>query len=78
VAPQLGALVREGKQAESKADFIHKLSIALKEANEVNYWLKILRDTKYIDNAMFTSINKDCLELVAILTAIIKTTKSKK
>ena len=78
MAPLLGALVREGKQAESKADFIHKLSIALKEANEVNYWLKILRDTKYIDNAMFTSINKDCLELVAILTAIIKTTKSKK
>ena len=74
----IGALICEAEFGQSRADFISKMSIALKEANEVNYWLKILRDTKYIDNAMFTSINKDCLELVAILTAIIKTTKSKK
>jgi four helix bundle protein len=74
----IGAVLREGEQAESKADFIHKLSISLKEANEVDYWLNILKDTHYIDNVMFTSMSKDCLELVALLTSIIKTTKSNK
>ena len=73
----IGALVREGEQAESKADFIHKLAISLKEANETDYWLNILRDTNYIDKKMFDSVDKDCLELVAILTSIIKTTKAK-
>ena len=73
----IGALVREGEQAESKADFIHKLAISLKEANETDYWLNILKDTNYIDKKMFDSVDKDCLELVAILTSIIKTTKAK-
>ena len=73
----IGALVREGEQAESKADFVHKLSIALKEANEVDYWLNILKDTNYISAQMFTSINHDCKEIIALLTSIIKTTKSK-
>jgi four helix bundle protein len=73
----IGALVREGEHAESKLDFIHKLSIALKEANETSYWLSIFKDIGYIDEKMFKSINEDCLELVKILAAIIKTTKSR-
>ncbi len=73
----IGALVREGEQAESKADFIHKLSVAHKEANEVEYWLNLLRDTDYIDLQMFDSINKDCKEVIALLTSILKTAKKK-
>ncbi len=73
----IGALVREGEQAESKADFIHKLSVAHKEANEVEYWLNLLKDTDYIDSQMFDSINKDCKEIIALLTSILKTAKKK-
>ncbi|HPS51550.1 MAG TPA: four helix bundle protein [Bacteroidales bacterium] len=73
----VGALVREGEQAESKADFIHKLSVAHKEANEVEYWLNLLKDTDYIDSQMFDSINKDCKEIIALLTSILKTAKKK-
>jgi four helix bundle protein len=73
----VGALVRESEHGESKQDFIHKLSIALKEANETEYWLNILKDVGYIDERMFKSINKDCIELIKLLTSIIKTTKSK-
>lgn len=49
----VGALIWESEQAESKPDFIHKLAIALKEANETDYWLNILIDTGYINNKMF-------------------------
>jgi four helix bundle protein len=73
----VGALVREGEQAESKADFVHKMAISLKEANETDYWLNLLKDSGYIDKKMFESMEKDCKELIALLTAIIKTTKSK-
>lgn len=73
----VGALIREGEHAESKADFIHKLSIALKEINETEYWLNILKDTGYIDKTMFVSMNGDCSELIAILISIIKTTKKR-
>jgi four helix bundle protein len=71
----IGALIREGEQAESKMDFIHKLAIALKEANETDYWLNILKDTGFINARMFQSINKECVELIKLLTAIINTTK---
>jgi four helix bundle protein len=73
----IGAIVRESEQAESKADFIHKLPIALKEANETDYWLNILKDTDYISVTMFRSIDKDCQELLKLLTAIIKSSKKK-
>lgn len=73
----IGALVREGEQAESKADFIHKMAISLKEANETEYWLNLIKDAGYIDKKMFDSIIKDCKEIAALLTSIIKTTKSK-
>lgn len=71
----IGALIREAEHAESKADFIHKLSIALKEANETEYWLMLLHDTDYIDDKSFSSIIIDCQELIEMLISIIKTSK---
>jgi len=53
----VGALIRESEHGESKMDFIHKLAIALKEANETEYWLNILKDVGHIDDRMFNSIN---------------------
>ena len=73
----IGALIRESEHGESKLDFIHKLTISLKEANETEYWLNILKDTGYIDDRMFKSINKDCIEIIKLLTSIIKTSKSR-
>ncbi len=74
----IGANVREAMQAESKADFIHKLHIALKETAETGYWLELLLAGEFITKEQFDSLNRDCEELLKILTAIIKTTKSKK
>jgi four helix bundle protein len=71
----IGALVREAEHAESKADFIHKMSIALKEANETLYWLDLLHHGEYIDEQGFQSIGCDSEELVKLLIAIIKTSK---
>jgi four helix bundle protein len=73
----VGALVRESEHAESKADFIHKMSIALKEANETEYWLLLLHDTDYLDKKSFESIVSDCQEIIRILISIIKTSKKK-
>ncbi|MBN1197981.1 MAG: four helix bundle protein [Bacteroidales bacterium] len=72
----IGAIIREAEQAESTPDFIHQLSISLKEAKETEYWLSILKDTDYIDKKMFDSINEDCDEVISLLTRIIKTTKA--
>ena len=72
----VGALVREAEQAESKKDFIHKLAIALKEANETEYWLELLHRTDYLELSAFTSIHNDVVELLKLLTSIIKTSKS--
>lgn len=74
----IGALIRESEHAESTADFIHKLSIALKEANETEYWLQLLYKSNLITEKEFESINSDLTELLKLLTSIIKTTKSKK
>lgn len=71
----VGALVREAEQAESKPDFVHKLAIALKEANETEYWLELLQATNYLDTAAFQSIHSDLTELLKLLTSIIKTSK---
>ena len=71
----IGALVREAEQAQSKADFISKMNIALKEANETEYWLMLLKDSDYIDENSFVSIHKDCAEVVKLLISIVKTTK---
>lgn len=71
----IGALVKESEHAQSKADFINKLSIALKEANETAYWLTLLKDGDFIDENSFISIKTDCDEIIKILVAIIKTSK---
>ena len=72
----IGALTRESEFAESKADFIHKLSIALKEANETIYWLDLLKETSYINDDMYSSLFSDAEELLKLLISIIKKTKS--
>lgn len=74
----IGALVREAEHAESKADFIHKINIALKEANETLYWLELLHGSEYIDQQSFESIRKDSEELVKLLVSIVKTSKGAK
>lgn len=72
----IGALVEEANQAESKADFIHKLSIANKEANETHYWLRLLMDANILDSNRTTDLIEFCRELEKLLTAILKTTKN--
>ena len=72
----IGANVVESQQAQSRADFISKLNIALKEAVETNYWLRLLKETEYLSNQEFDSIIADCKELEKLLTAIIKTTRN--
>jgi len=71
----IGALIREAEFAQSPADFIHKLSIALKEANETEYWILLLKDSEYISEISFHSIHTDCVELIKLLTSIINTSK---
>ena len=73
----IGALVRESQHGESTADFVHKLSIALKEANETAYWIELQLRSAYIDMEMFASINDDCQEIVSLLVKITKSTKEK-
>lgn len=72
----IGALIREAEQAESRADFIHKLSISLKEANENDYWLDLLRETEYISEPQYNELKQDIGEILKLLTRIIKTSKS--
>lgn len=74
----IGALIREAEFGQSKPDFIHKMSIALKEANETEYWLCILIDTGYIELNLFESIQNDVKELIAMLVSTVKTTKQAK
>ena len=71
----IGANVSEAEQGQSRADFISKMNIALKEAVETNYWLRLLRATNYLSEEEFSSIHSDCRELEKMLTAIIKTAK---
>ena len=71
----IGANIAEAEQAQSKADFISKMNIALKETVETNYWLRLLQATDYLSDAEFSSIHSDCKELERMLTAIIKTAK---
>ena len=72
-----GAMVRESEYSESKADFIHKLSIAQKEINETIYWLELLKETNYLSIEEFESINTDAIEIIKLITSILKTTKAR-
>ena len=71
----IGAMMREAKFAQSRADFVSKVSIALKEANETLYWLELLHDSEYIDDNMFNSIHAEADAITAILASIVKSTK---
>lgn len=71
----IGAMVCETEFAESANDFIHKLHIALKEANETAYWLLLLYKSDYIDISSYESIDQDTKELIKLLVCIIKTSK---
>lgn len=71
----IGANIREGNNAESKADFVHKLAIAQKECSETIYWLELLKETEYITKAQFENVQGDAVELIKMLTAILKTSK---
>ena len=72
----IGALVKEAEHAQSKADFLNKMNIALKEANETDYWLMLLKDTNYIDQEDFQAVHQDCSEILRLLISIVKSTKS--
>jgi len=73
----IGALVSESKFAQSKADFINKLMISLKEANETQYWINLLFDTNFISYQMHKSLFNDIDELISLLVSITKTIKDK-
>jgi len=71
----VGAMVREAEHSESYLDFIHKLAIAQKEINETLYWLELLKNTSYIAQNEYDSMNTDAVEIIKILTSSIKTVK---
>ena len=71
----IGALVREAEFGQSRADFLSKMSISLKEANETEYWLQLLKDTEYINEEQCARLSTDCRELIAMLVATVKTRK---
>lgn len=73
----IGANVREAEHAQSDADFIHKMNIALKEANETEYWLELLFQSDYIEESQYDSIIADCRELNKLLISIVKTMKKR-
>ena len=66
---------KEAEFAQSKADFINKMSIALKEANETRYWLDLLHYGDYLEDDIYMSLDKDIKEIISILVAIVKSTK---
>ncbi len=72
----IGANIREAEHAQSKLDFIHKLSISLKEANETEYWLDLLYKTNYITELEYQNIKIKIVEILKILTSIINTSKN--
>lgn len=71
----IGANVEEANQAQSKTDFIHKLSISQKESAETHYWIRLLRDSDYLPEKLAASLLKDCEEIQKLITASIKTAK---
>ena len=74
----IGANVAEAQRGQRKADFAAKMSIALKEANETHYWIRLLYRTEFLTKSQYTSIDADVQELIGILTAICRTANNKK
>ena len=73
----VGANIRESRNAQSPSDFINKLNIALKEADETQFWIELLYRTQFINESEYKSINADINEIISILTASVKTNKKK-
>jgi len=73
----VGANVRESKHAQSDADFLSKMSIAYKEADETDYWMNLLHDNGYINESQFESLNADLTRILKVLTSIVKTMNQK-
>ena len=73
----LGANVRESQHAQSDNDFLSKMSIALKEADETDYWLNLLHDNGYLNDEQFCSLNSDIQRILRLLNAIVKSTKKR-
>ena len=71
----IGAIIREAEHAQSKADFLNKMNVALKEANETIYWISLLKDANYIDEKVYNSIQAEANEILKLLISIVKTTK---
>ena len=71
----IGANINEALQASSKRDFINKMNISLKEAQETEYWLRLLHETHYLSDREFQSIYEDSIELLKMLTSIVKTSR---
>ena len=74
----IGANVKEAVRAQSKADFVAKMSIALKEASETEYWIELLHETDFIDDKQFDSIYADNNELLKLLMSIVKSSKERR
>ena len=72
----IGANVAEAQHAQSRADFASKLNIALKEAAETDYWLRLLHEADYLNETEFRSVFADCKEIESLLAAIVKSTKT--
>ena len=73
----VGANVRESKHAQSDADFLSKMSIAYKEADETDYWMNLLHDNGYINESQYESLKKDMDRILKLLTSIVKTMNQK-
>ena len=71
----IGALIREAEHAESRKDFIHKMNISLKEANETRYWLELCFETNYFEECRFKELYSDNTELIKLLVSIVKSSK---
>lgn len=74
----IGANVREAEHGESRADFIHKMSVALKEANESDYWLELLYRSDYITKVQYVSIHGNLVEILKMLITIVKSSKTRR
>lgn len=73
----IGANCKEAQHAQSDADFLSKMQIALKEANETDYWLNLLHENGYLNDDQFASINIDCVRILKLLNTIVRTTRNK-
>ncbi len=72
----IGANIRESQYAESSEDFVHKLKIALKEANETDFWLDVFHNANILSDELYESVSIDCQELIKLLIAIINKTNN--